>query len=173
MGRKFPTLTYSDEDAMAHLLSRRRNYKGQGDLMSVAHSIRERVRTGFQAAALKPADFFGNDDILYLMEDMATGEIRLSILWEWVDKGAVLTEDDKETGVKAGDIFTSDLFERLLAEEYDKLLRAKDKDVDDSSPPLCPSQEIVETCVPTARPWYIGLLNINLNNPASRPRRSG
>ncbi len=33
---------------------------------------------GFQAAALKPADFFGNDDVLYLMEDMATGEIRLS-----------------------------------------------------------------------------------------------
>ena len=36
---------------------------------------------GYQAAALKPADFFGNDDVLYLMEDMATGEIRLSILW--------------------------------------------------------------------------------------------
>jgi ribonuclease D len=36
---------------------------------------------GFQAAALKPADFFGNDDELYLMEDIATGEIRVSILW--------------------------------------------------------------------------------------------
>ena len=41
-----------------------------------------------QAAALKPADFFGNDDVLYLMEDMATGEIRLSILWEWLHKRA-------------------------------------------------------------------------------------
>ena len=47
-----------------------------------------------QAAALKPADFFGNDDVLYLMEDMATGEIRLSILWEWIHKGAILTLDD-------------------------------------------------------------------------------
>ena len=37
---------------------------------------------GMQAAALKPADSFGNDDVLYLMEDMATGEIRLSIVWE-------------------------------------------------------------------------------------------
>ena len=46
------------------------------------------------AAALKPADFFGNDDVLYLMEDMATGEIRLSILWEWIHKGATLTADD-------------------------------------------------------------------------------
>jgi malate synthase len=27
-----------------------------------------------QAAALKLADFFGNDDILYLMEDLATGD---------------------------------------------------------------------------------------------------
>jgi len=34
---------------------------------------------GMQAAALKPADYSGNDAILYLMEDMATGEIRLSI----------------------------------------------------------------------------------------------
>ena len=56
---------------------------------------------GLQAAALKPADFFGNDDVLYLMEDMATGEIRLSILWEWLHKGAVLTDDDQETGAKA------------------------------------------------------------------------
>ena len=45
---------------------------------------------GIQAAALKPADFFGNDDVLYLMEDMATGEIRLSILWEWLHKQAPL-----------------------------------------------------------------------------------
>ena len=28
------------------------------------------------------------------MEDMATGEIRLSILWEWLHKGATLTADD-------------------------------------------------------------------------------
>ena len=61
---------------------------------------------GFQAAALKPADFFGNDDVLYLMEDMATGEIRLSILWEWVHKGARLTAADEAAGVKEGDRFT-------------------------------------------------------------------
>ena len=48
-----------------------------------------------QAAALKPADFFGNDDVLYLMEDMATGEIRLSILWEWLHKQAAFTADDE------------------------------------------------------------------------------
>ena len=55
-----------------------------------------------QAAALKPADFFGNDDVLYLMEDMATGEIRLSILWEWLHKAAPLTAGDEATGVQAG-----------------------------------------------------------------------
>ena len=81
---------------------------------------------GLQAAALKPADFFGNDDVLYLMEDMATGEIRLSILWEWLHKSAALTEDDAETGV-AGRRSRSrrELFARLLAEEYAKLLRGR------------------------------------------------
>ena len=62
---------------------------------------------GLQAAALKPADSFGDDDILYLMGDMATGEIRLSILWEWLHKAAPLTSEDEETGVRAGDTFES------------------------------------------------------------------
>ena len=170
MGRKFPPLTYTDEDAegLTLLEPAPRTIRGARNLMSVALQYGNAFGQGFQAAALKPADFFGNDDILYLMEDMATGEIRLSILWEWVDKGAVLTEDDKETDVKAGDIFTSDLFERLLAEEYDKLLAAKDKDVHDNSKPttLPIAREIVETYVldNIKTPWYIDLLNINLNN---------
>ena len=63
------------------------------------------------------------------MEDMATGEIRLSILWEWMHKGATLTEDDPETGLKAGDIFSSEIFVRLLDEEYAKLLAADNRDV--------------------------------------------
>jgi putative ABC transport system permease protein len=70
-----------------------------------------------QAAALKPADFFGNENILYLMEDMATGEIRLSILWEWIHKQARLTDDDEVTGIKAGERFSLELFHRLLDEE--------------------------------------------------------
>ena len=88
---------------------------------------------GLQAAALKPADFFGNEDVLYLMEDMATGEIRLSILWEWLHKGAKLTAADAETGVKEGDTFSRDLCMRLLREEYDKLLKAGNRDVHDDS----------------------------------------
>jgi malate synthase len=82
-----------------------------------------------QAAALKPADFFGDDNILYLMEDMATGEIRLSILWEWLHKGAVLTADDPATSSKAGDVFSLSLFHRVLNEEYQKLLDADNRDV--------------------------------------------
>ena len=64
--------------------------------LSVALQYGNAFGQGLQAAALKPADFFGNDDVLYLMEDMATGEIRLSILWEWLHKGASLTEDDAD-----------------------------------------------------------------------------
>ncbi len=67
-----------------------------------------------------PPIFSATTTCLYLMEDMATGEIRLSILWEWLHKHATLTADD-DIGVKAGDPFTSELFLQLLAEEYEKL----------------------------------------------------
>jgi malate synthase len=133
---------------------------------------------GLQAAALKPADFFGNDDVLYLMEDMATGEIRLSILWEWLHKGATLSEADEATGSAHGDgaPFTADLFDRLLAEEYAKLLAAGNRDVhDDSKQTTLPiAHEIVRTYVTSAvkAPWYVDLLNLNLDNhDLARARR--
>ena len=122
---------------------------------------------GLQAAALKPADFFGNDDVLYLMEDMATGEIRLSILWEWLHKGAPLTADD-EIGVKAGDTFTRELFAKLLKKKYKKLQKASNRDVHDVSKrtTLPIAREIAQVYVmdDVKLPWYIDLLNINLNN---------
>ena len=102
------------------------------------------------------------------MEDAATGEIRLSILWEWVHKGGLLTEDDPETGLRAGDVFTLELFERLYAEEMEKLRQAEDRDVhDDSKETTLPiAGEIVEAYVSSATksPWYIDLLNINIDN---------
>ena len=57
------------------------------------------------------------------MEDMATGEIRLSILWEWIHKGARLTAADETLDVREGDPFTLDLCQRIIAEEYEKLGR--------------------------------------------------
>jgi malate synthase len=102
------------------------------------------------------------------MEDMATGEIRLSILWEWLHKGARFTEDDPETGVRAGDTLTDGLFARLLDEEHAKLRAADDRDVhDDSKQTTLPvARAIAEGYVPAAvkPPWYIDLLNLNLGN---------
>jgi malate synthase len=130
---------------------------------------------GMQAAALKPADFFGNDDVLYLMEDMATGEIRLSILWEWLHKSARFTEDDLETSVRVGDPLTTSLFARLLDEEYGKLLDAGNRDVhDDSKATTLPvARDIVETYVRdrVKLPWYIDLLNITLGVKDQRTAR--
>src|SRR5262245_34285121 len=102
LGRSFPPLTYTttDADGLTLLETAPRTIRGARDLLSVALQYGNAFLQGLQAAALKPADFFGNDDVLYLMEDMATGEIRLSILWEWLQKGATLTADD-EIGVKA------------------------------------------------------------------------
>jgi malate synthase len=179
LGRAFPPLTYTQADAegLTQLEPAPRTVRGARDLLSVALQYGNAFGQGLQAAALKPADFFGNDDVLYLMEDMATGEIRLSILWEWLHKGATLTEADAPTGVKAGDAFTADLFERLLAEESRKLRQASNRDVHDVSKntTLPIAQEIVESYVTgdVKLPWYVDLLNINLDNhdlPEARRR---
>ena len=160
LGRRFPPLGYStaDADLLTELEPAARTVRGARDLISVGLQYGNAFGQGMQAAALKPADFFGNDDILYLMEDMATGEIRLSILWEWLHKGAKLTE--------SGEPFTRELFEKLLAEEYAKLQAASNRDVhDDSKNTTLPvAREIVEAYVrdPVKLPWYIDLLNITL-----------
>jgi malate synthase len=170
IGLKCPPLTYTaaDADGLLLLEPAPRTVRGARDLLSVGLQYGNAFGQGLQAAALKPADYFGNEDVLYLMEDAATGEIRLSILWEWIHKNAALTEDDKETGVKAGDRFTVQLFAQLLAEEYEKLRKASNRDVHDVSKntTLPIAREIVETYVmdEVKLPWYIDLLNINLDN---------
>jgi len=168
LGRSFPRLTYTqaDADSLIQIEPAPQTIRGARDLISVAMQYGNAFGQGMQAAALKPADFFGNEDVLYLMEDMATGEIRLSIIWEWLHKGAPLTEADSATGVAAGDVMTTALFSRLLAEEYEKLRKASNRDVhDDSKDTTLPiARTIVDTYVldPVKLPWYIDLLNINL-----------
>ncbi len=170
LGRDFPPLTYNPADAEGLILleDAPRTVDGARDLLSVALQYGNAFAQGFQAAALKPADHFGNDDVLYLMEDMATGEIRLSILWEWLHKSGKLTDVDSRTGLQPGDVFTAELFHRLLTEEYQKLLQADNRDVhDDSKRTTLPiAREIVETYVTDSvkMPWYVDLLNVNLNN---------
>jgi malate synthase len=170
LAREFPRLTYTkaDADGLFLLEPAPRTVRGARDLLSVAIQYGNAFGQGMQAAALKPADSFGNDDVLYLMEDMATGEIRLSILWEWLHKKAAFTDDDPETGVRAGDTFTLSLFNRLLDDEYAKLRRAGTRDVHDNSKDttLPIAREIVAHYVAdgTKAPWYIDLLNLNLDN---------
>ena len=170
LGKKFPAMTYTqdDVDALIMLEPAPRTIRGARNLLSVALQYGNAFGQGFQAAALKPADFFGNDDILYLMEDMATGEIRMSILWEWIHKKARLTVDDVETGIKEGNVFTPEIFFKLLDEEFGKLLTAKNKDVHENSKQttLPIAREIVKTYIAESdkTPWYIDYLNINLNN---------
>jgi malate synthase len=159
-GRQFPPLTYTAADAGGLLLLEPapRTERGARDLISVAMQYANAFAQGFQAAALKPADSFGNDDVLYLMEDMATGEIRVSILWEWLHKGASLAEGP----------FDRAMFARLLDEEYAKLQRAGNRDVHDNSKKttLPIAREIVDAYVesPAKLPWFIDLLNLNLGN---------
>jgi len=170
LGRAFPPLTYgpADADDLIRLEPAPRTVRGARDLLSIALQYGNAFGRGFQAAALKPADYFGNDDELYLMEDMATGEIRLSILWEWLHKQARFTAGDPSSGVAAGDAFSPAFFDRMMEEEYAKLLRAGNRDVhDDSKKTTLPiARAIVERTVksPFKLPWAIDLLNLNLNN---------
>jgi len=171
LGRTFPPLTYAPPDADSLLLLEPapRTDRGARDLLSVAIQYANAFAQGFQAAALKPADFFGNDDVLYLMEDMATGEIRVSILWEWLHKNAALAEG----------VFDREAFARMLDEEYGKLQRAGNRDVHDNSKQttLPIAKEIVKAYVEHGEklPWFIDLLNINLGNHdlADAKRRIG
>jgi malate synthase len=170
LGRNFPALSYTQEDAegLTLLEPAERSIRGARNLLSVALQYGNAFGQGLQAAALKPADFFGNDDILYLMEDMATGEIRMSILWEWLHKKAKLNKDDPDSGIKTGDTFTLKIFNQLMDEEYQKLLDANSRDVfEESKTTTLPIvREIVSRYIldKVKIPWYIDLLNLNLNN---------
>jgi len=170
LGRSFPRLGHGVDEARALTLLEPapRTVEGARDLLSVALQYGNAFGRGFQAAALKPAAHFADEDVLYLMEDMATGEIRLSILWEWLHKGARFTAADDAAGARAGDAMTTQLFDRLLAEEYALLRAASNRDVhDDSKDTTLPiAREIVTRYTHSAGkpPWYIDLLNINLDN---------
>jgi malate synthase len=75
LGRKFPPLTYTSADADGLMLLEPRRAPFAAPAICSASRCSTATRSaGLQAAALKPADFFGNDDVLYLMEDMATAK---------------------------------------------------------------------------------------------------
>lgn len=170
MGRSFPKPRYDAEARRDLFLIEpgERTIRGARDLISIALQYGNAFLQGYQAAALKAADFFNNENVLYLMEDMATGEIRVSILWEWINKNAILTAPDKDLGLEKGSVFSPELFTRILSQEYGKLLNADNRDVhDDSKKTTLPiSRAIIEKLVlsQVKLPWYIDLLNINLNN---------
>ena len=170
LGKSFGSLDYSDTAAekLIELTSAPRTIRGARNLLSVALQYGNAFLQGFQAVALKPADFFSNEDILYLMVDMATGEIRVSVLWEWIHKHGELTEAAAHLNLEAGDSFSELVFTLLLDEEYEKLLQADNKDVfDESKNTTLPiARMIVERFVLSEikAPWYIDLLNLNLNN---------
>ncbi|MBW3671234.1 MAG: acyl-CoA dehydrogenase family protein, partial [Acidobacteria bacterium] len=153
-------------------------YGGIGEsLMTYALTVVELARGWMSLSGVLNTHFmgcylinrFGTDEQKQnFLPRMATGEIRVSILWEWLHKDARFTADDAETGVKKGDPFTRELFDRLLEEEYAKLLGAGNRDVhDDSKQTTLPiAREIVEAFVNSdiKVPWYIDMLNLNLNN---------
>ena len=161
--------TAADADGLVLLEPAPRNVRGARDLLSVALQYGNAFGQGFQAAALKPADFFGNDDVLYLMEDMATGEIRLSILWEWLHKAAALTEADAATGVAAGRrVHPGPLRAPAGARSTPSSWR-RATGTSTTTPRRRRCRSRARSCRPTSppafkAPWYIDLLNINLDN---------
>lgn len=68
LGRKFPLLTYSQKDAEGLLLIEKvkTTIRGARNLLSVALQYGNAFGQGMQAAALKPADSFGDDQYIVL-----------------------------------------------------------------------------------------------------------
>ena len=182
-GRAFPPLTYTDDDAAAL----RRAHAGAAHRARRARSASaSRVQygnafgQGLQAAALKPADFFGDDDVLYLMEDMATGEIRVSILWEWLHKQAPFTDDDAATGVRAGDTLDAGALRpaarRGVRQAAGRRQSRRPRRLEGDDPADRPRhRRDAGRERPVKAPWYIDLLNLTLDNhdraEARPPRR--
>ena len=168
LGRELPPLAYGEADAAAlvQLEEAPRTETGARDLLSVAMQYGNAFGQGLQVAALKPADHFANDDVLYLMEDMATGESRLSILLEWLRKGASLDGSGAPGG--SGAPFSAQTFERLLDEGYAKLQAADGRDVhgDSKATTLPIARDIAESYVLAGQktPWIIDLQNLTLDN---------
>jgi malate synthase len=108
LGRAFPALTYGQKDAddLVLLEPAPRTVRGARDLLSIALQYGNAFGRGFQAAAIKPADYFGNEDELYLMEDMATGGSASASSGSGCTSRPASTADDATSGVKAGDPFT-------------------------------------------------------------------
>ena len=139
-----------DADGLVLLEPAPRTIRGARDLLSVALQYGNAFGQGFQAAALKPADFFGDDDVLYLMEDMATGEIRCQHPLGVAAQGRRAHRRRPRDRSPHRRPLHPALFARLLDEEYGKLLAARDRDVhDDSKATTLPiAREIVATYVP-------------------------
>jgi malate synthase len=140
--------------------------RGARDLLSVAIQYGNAFGQGMQAAALKPADFFGNDDVLYLMEDMATGENPPEHPVGMAAQGRDLHRGRRRDRREGGRRVHRRSLPAPLTEEYDKLQRAGNRDVHDNSKKttLPIAREIADVYVVGDRklPWYIDLLNINL-----------
>ncbi|HTL69657.1 MAG TPA: phosphoenolpyruvate carboxykinase (GTP) [Candidatus Eisenbacteria bacterium] len=176
LGQKIEPLGYgpSDFQALFAIPQGQLTEKGIRDALSVLVQYANAYLVNKAAVAIKPAADFADDNILYLMEDMATGEIRLKALREWLAKQAVIGG----AGPLAGQVLTPQIFSRLLDEEYQRLLaEPDDKKVNAATKTttLPVAREIVERYVlaPVTMPWLVDLLNAALEapDPATASRR--
>lgn len=169
LGRQFPPLSYDDDSAekLLRLEEAPRTLRGVRNLVSVAMQYGNAFAQGFQAAALQPGEDFQDRSVLYLMEDAATGEIRMSILWEWIHKNARFTHDDEQGGVKRGDLIDARLVNRIIETEFDLLQKADPRNVHEKSKytTLPVVRMIIHRYLESERkiPWYIDLLNLCLH----------
>lgn len=139
-GEKWTPLTYTEADQQAFFElrpagQRKITLKGLDEDISVYIQYKLNVLTGQGAASIKPASFFANSGIPYLMEDRATDEGRGSGTRKKVKVNALFTEDDPDGVVKAGDPITRELFLNRVEVQFGQLLNAPDRIVNDYAKP--------------------------------------
>jgi malate synthase len=129
-GEAWTPLTFTPEDAHAFFKLDDHQVitvKGLRQDISVYMQYKLNVLTGQGAASIKPADDFLTPSIPYLMEDRATDEGRGAGARKKFRVKVAFTEDDQSVGIKAGERLSPELFETLVAQEYDKLFQADDR----------------------------------------------
>jgi malate synthase len=168
LGKMAKPLTYTAQDFkdLFERPSGKITQKELEDMISVLLQYVNGFLVGMGAVAIKPASEFLNDLVLFLMEDAATAEIRASIIWDWIHKGATFDESEDFPGQK----ITSDIVAQLIKKQYQKLL--------DESNPKNVHPETKTTTLPIAKfiveryvfnekkaPWLMYVMNYGLGKP--------
>jgi hypothetical protein len=128
-GEKWTPLTYTDADAHAFFAQPEKRQMTQQSVrndISVGIQYILNALTGRGAGLIKPADYFNDPSVPFLMQDRATAEGEAAGERKKVVEEAEYTADDEMDHIKAGERLTRTRFLTTVDGEFRKLHEAPD-----------------------------------------------